>query len=301
MQTKLFSKQSGKLIRGGRWKTFTKQEKVILPIVHVFLAIMAAWVILPIVFVLINSFKTVHEFNDNPLALPKVFNFKNYLTAFTLNYRNTTVLQMFMNSIIFGITFSLANIASSTMAAYVIAKYNFRGKNFIYTLAIIVQIIPIFGTGSASYLLLSDLGLIDNIWLLWITAAAGFDYTFLLLHSYFRNLSSEYSEAAQIDGAGNWFIFLKIMLPMVLPAILPLWLTAIVGLWSDYMTPMLYLQYTPTLATGIYNLKERSAFIEGGTPAYMATLIVSIMPMIILFIFTQKSIFSINLEGGLKG
>ena len=63
METKLFSKQSSKLISGARWKTFTRQEKVILPIVHIFLAIMAAWVILPIVFVLINSFKTVHVFN----------------------------------------------------------------------------------------------------------------------------------------------------------------------------------------------------------------------------------------------
>lgn len=301
MELKIFSNKNSTMKSNSRWKSFTRQEKVILPIVHLFLAIMAVWVILPIVYVLINSFKTVYEFNDSPMSLPKIFNFKNYLTAFELNYRNTTVLQMFINSLIYVSTFSIANIASSTMAAYVIAKYNFRGKGFIYTLAIIIQIIPIFGTGTASYLLVSDLGVLDNIWLLWITAASGFDYTFLLLHSYFRNLSSEYSEAAQIDGAGNWFIFLKIMFPMVLPAILPLWLSAIIGLWSDYMTPMLYLQYTPTLASGIYNLKERAAFIEGGTPAYMATLIVSIIPMIILFLFTQKKIFSINLEGGLKG
>lgn len=284
-----------------RWSKYTKQEKIILTCVHLFLAIMAVWVILPMVYVLVNSLKTVYDFNDNPMSLPSIWKFENYLTALTIEYRNTTVLKMFINSMIFAITFSFANIAASCMLAYVIAKFNFRGKKFLYSLAIIVQIIPIFGTGSASYLLVDSLGIMDNIWLLWITAASGFDYTFLLMHSYFENVSWEYSEAAQIDGAGNWFIFLQIMIPMVSPAILPFWLSAVVGLWSDYMTPMLYLQYTPTLASGVYNLKERAPFVSGGTPAYMATLIVSSVPMIILFVFTQKALFSISMEGGLKG
>lgn len=284
-----------------RWRSFTRQEKIILPIVHLFLLILAAWVLLPPLFCLINSFKTVQEFNDNAMSFPTVWQWVNYKNAFAMTYRNTNLLGMFFNSVIFTLTFSFGNIASSCLAAYVLCKYRFKGRKIIYGIAIIVQILPVFGSGGASYQLVSELGLTDNLALLWITGCNGFDYTFLIVYSYFENVSWEYSEAAQIDGAGNFFIFLRIMLPMVSPAVLTMWLFAVVGLWSDYMTPMIYLQYTPTLATGLYNLKSLASFTEGGRVTYFAALIIACIPIIILYAVFQKKIFSINMEGGIKG
>ena len=190
-----------------RWKSFNRQERIILPIVHLVLMILAIWVLLPPIFCLINSFKTVQEFNNDALSLPTVWQWVNYKNAFEMTYRNTNLIQMFLNSLIFTLTFSLGNIGSSCLAAYVLCKYRFRGRKVIYAVAIIVQILPIFGGGGASYKLVSDLGLTDNLWLLWITGCNGFDYTFLIVYSYFENVSWEYSEAAQIDGAGNFYIY----------------------------------------------------------------------------------------------
>lgn len=282
-------------------KRWTKQEIAVILISYLFLLVFAIWCVMPIVFVVINSLKSVMEFNENVLALPKVLEFANYKRALQLTYRNTNLVQMFLNSIIFCALFSVAEIFSSSMSAYVLSKYEFRGRKVILTIAMIVQIIPIFGSGGMSYIILSRLGMIDNIWLIWISGASGFGYTFLIIYSYFKNVSWEYAEAAFIDGAGNFYVFIRIMLPMVTPALLTMWLSAVIGLWGDYLTPMLYLRNTPTLAAGIYNLKSLAAFTQGGTTTYFAALVISIVPLVIMYLFTQRGIFSIKLEGGIKG
>lgn len=285
---------------GARWRGYTLQEKILLPAIYFVLIFFAIWVLLPLVCVFLNSFKPVTEYYRDTLAFPTTWRFENYLDALKMEYRNTTVVGMFLNSIIFTVTFSFANVFSSCMAAYVLSKYNFRGRKVIYSMAIIVQILPVFGTAGAGYLLASKLGLTDNIWLLWITACSGFDYTFLIVYSYFTNVSWNYAEAAFIDGASNFYVFIKIMLPMVSPAIFTMWLSAVIALWGDYLTPMLYLQNNPTLSAGLYNLKSLASYTEGGLTAYFAALIIAMIPLIILYVFTQKKIFSIHMEGGIK-
>lgn len=131
-----------------RWKKFTGQEKIILPLMHLFLLILSIWVLLPMIYVFFNSFKSVKEFNDSTLALPKVWAWKNYANAFSLTYRNTDILGMFANSLIFTLTFSVANVFSSCMSAYILSKYSFRGRKIIYSVAIVVQILPLFGTAA---------------------------------------------------------------------------------------------------------------------------------------------------------
>lgn len=284
-----------------RWRSFTRQEKIFLPITHFILLIFAVWAVLPIFFAILNSLKNVQDYNLDALSIPKILKISNYKDALNITYRNTTIMGMFANSVFFTLTFSLAGVFTSCMSAYVIAKYDFRLKKYLYSLAIIVQIIPIFGTMGASYLLVSDLNLLDNMGLLWITACAGFDYTFLIVHSYFKNVSWNYAEAAFIDGAGNFYVFIKIMIPIIMPAVLTMWLSTVISLWNDYMTPMLYLPSTPTLSTGIFNLKSLAAYIEGGVTVYFAAIVISIIPILIIFVALQKKIFSINIDGGIKG
>ena len=174
------------------YKAFTRQEKILLPIFHVVLLVFAVWMMLPMLFALLNSFKSVDEYYVNSVALPKILAFSNYSNAFKLTYRNTTILKMFFNSVVFVLLFLFGNMASSIMSAYVIAKFKFFGRNFLYVMAIVTQLIPIFGTQGAAYLICSKLGMIDNIWLLWLTGASGFDYTFLIVHSYFQNVDNAY-------------------------------------------------------------------------------------------------------------
>ena len=136
---------------------------------------------------------------------------------------------------------------------------------------------------------------------MWISCLNGFDYTFLIIYSYFVNVDSAYAEAAKMDGASNLVIFIKIMIPMVFPSILVMWLSNVIKLWNDYTTPLIYMPSHPTLSTGIYNLQKLSAYMDGGMTAFFAAIIISMLPILLIFTLTQRKIFSINVEGGIKG
>ncbi len=280
---------------------YTRQEKFLLPIFHCLLFLLVLWVLFPALFCLINSLKEVTEYNRSAVSLPSYLEWKNYAYAFQLTYRNHNVLGMFFNTVVFVITFSLANVFSSLMCAYALSRFRFRGRNLLYSLAVMIQIIPIFGSLGSSYLLCYNLGILDNIWLMWISSLNGFDYTFLIIYSYFVNVDSAYAEAAEIDGANNLTIFLKIMTPMVMPSILVMWLSSVIGLWNNYTSPLIFLPSHPTLATGLYNLQKLSSYMDGGMTAYFAAIVVSIIPILLIFVLTQRKIFSINIEGGVKG
>lgn len=284
-----------------RWGQYTRQEKIVIPLVYLFLLILVVKVCLPIAYVLMNSLKSLREFNDNVMSLPSKPVWSNYWRAITLEYRNTNVIGMFFNSVFYTLSYSIAGTFTPCLSAYVLSKYRFKARGFIYSLAIAIQLIPIFGNTGASYDLVSDLGLIDHIELMWITNMGGFGWTFLVIYSYFENVSWTYAEAAFIDGASNWYTFIRIMLPMVLPAVLTMWLSNVIGLWSDYATPMIFFKDNPTLGAGIYNLKTRAPFIEGGKTVYFAVLIVSVVPILLLYIILQDQLLKVNVDGGIKG
>lgn len=284
-----------------RWHSFTKQEKIVLSVCNIWLLIGAIWCLMPMWFLLINSIKDVTEYNVSAVSLPSFLCLSNFKYALSITFRNTSLIGMAINSLIFVATFSIGNIFASCMVAYALTRYHFKGRNFLRVFALVVQMIPIYGSGTAAYELLYNLGMVDNLALLWISGSSGFDYTYLLASSYFMIVSWEYAEAAFIDGAGNWYVFVRIMFPMILPPILIMWLNNVVQLWNDYMTPMLYLPNFPTLSSGIYELKSTASFIKGGMTVYFAGMIVAFVPVSILFIFLQNKIRSINLDGGLKG
>lgn len=280
---------------------YTNQERILLPIFHFVLLFFAVYELLPFVFVIINSFKGVDEYYVSAINFPKGFEIRNYLKAFSITYKNTNVLGMFFNTVFFVVSFSFGAMSSSIMTAYVLSRFRFLGRGFLYGLAVTIQVIPVFGTLGASYQVLNTLGMVDNIWLLWISGANGFTFTFLIVFSYFENIDTAYSEAAKVDGAGNFTIFIKIMVPMVMPAVMTMWLSNFIALWNDYSTPLIFLPNHPTLSTGIYNLKSLTAYIEGGVTTYFAAVVLAMIPILLLFATFQKKIFKINVDGGIKG
>lgn len=282
-------------------KQYRKQEKILLPIFHIILLLLAIYAMLPIVFVLLNSLKGVDDYYTNSLGFPKVMMWKNYANALKITYRNTSIFGMLFNTIIFVATYSVANIMASLFTAYALARFDFIGKKFIYALAVVIQIIPIFGSTGAAYILQTNLGLIDNRWLSWITALNGFDYAFLIFHSYLVGIDKSYSEAAEMDGASKLTIMFKIMVPMVIPSMMILWLSSLIGFWNNYTSPLIYWPNHPTLSTGLYNLKSLASYIEGGTTTYFAAVVIALIPVTLLFVGTQKWIFNIKVDGGLKG
>ena len=268
-------------------------------------AVYAFTLIFPFVWMLVNSFKTNQEFFINIWALPKQFRVDNYLRVITdfQVFRETgsfNIVKMFGISIFVTFVGTIVSLTVSSMVAYVVAKYKFPGSTFLYSLSVFVLIVPVVGTLPSQYLLMQNLGLYNTFLGLFVLYSGGFGFNFLFLYGFFRNISWTYAEAAFVDGATDFQVFYKVMLPLAKPSIIALGVIHSIGLWNDYITPSIYLKNYPTLAVGLRSLS--AAMLAKGAYAEMfATMIISILPILIIFIIFQKTIMENTVVGGLKG
>ena len=250
--------------------------------------------------IVMSSFKNNVEFFINPFALPEQWLFSNYIEAFEkLEYNGVNTIGMIINSIWYSLGSVIIHMLVCSMTGYVFAKYEFKGKKLMYSIAIIVMIIPIIGGLASYYKLIYDLG-IDNSPLFLITNLAGFGMHFIIMMSFFRNISSAYSEAAFIDGAGHAQTFFTIMLPLAQGPVLALGIKQFISVWNDYYTPLLYLDRMPTLATGLYYYRLTLDRVSN-EPVYFAGVVLSTIPVLILFAFFSDKIMQNVNVGGLKG
>lgn len=191
----------------------------------------------------------------------------------------------------------------TALVAYVLAKYKFRGGEFIYMLGIIVWITPIIGSTPSAMLVKKALGIYDNLILLVLTnvstAFAGFN--FLLLYGSFKRLPWSYAEAAFMDGAGHFTVLLKVFLPMMLPTCMVLFVLGFLGAWNDYGTFLVWLPSSPNLAYGVYKFQLDMKSFGGNICQVMAGFAMIAVPTAVLYLCSQKLIVDKFQVGGLKG
>lgn len=181
-----------KLYRKRPFKRFiqwTKEEKVILTLMTVLFALYAASLVYPFIWAFINSFKTEEQYLLNSFKLPEIFFFENYLIAMRLTFKGTTIVGMFFNSIWQTIMATVVGTASCAVAAYVIARYRFPGRHFLYALAIFTMTVPIVGNTPAMYKFLYSTGIADNPLLIWLIWGGGFGFAFLVFYGFFKTIS----------------------------------------------------------------------------------------------------------------
>lgn len=279
-----------------------RQAKIILTIAFILFALYAFSLIYPFVWTLINSLKTNNDFFDNKLGLPNDWMFVNYKDTLLTKmvYNGTNLLGMFGNSLILTVLCTIAPVASSTLAAYATSRFKFRFCKIIFNIALLVQVIPTIGSLPATYKLVYELNMANNFSLIWLLSAGGFSFTYLMLYGCFSGISYTYSEAAKIDGAGNFRIFLQIILPQAKPVLVSLTILAFIGSWNDYMTPFLYMERYPTVSLGLYELQQQQVY-DSDMPILFAGIIMSMLPILILFSVFQKSIMENTSAGGIKG
>ena len=249
---------------------------------------------------LFTSLKSQREFRGNVFGIPKTFVFDSIKKAIETKLNgNTTIWGLFFNSLWSSLLSAGCGVLFSSMTAYVVTKYKFKGSKTILAIAIVIQTLPLVGTMPAMVDLVQKLNMYDNPSLFWIVWCGGFGYAFIVLCGYFRGVSWEYAEAGFIDGASHTAVFFKIMMPLAFPAIFSLFLVSFINAWNDYYTMYLYLESYPTLAVGIYQW-EQLAGQSGGTPVYMSALTISVIPVIILYAIFQKVIMNASMGGGIK-
>ena len=166
---------------------------------------------------------------------------------------------------------------------------------------IFTQTIPIIGTGAASYKLRYAMGMINNPALIWFYWAMGFDYACFVLYGTFQGISNSYSESAEIDGANEWQILLRVVLPQAFPAIVALLITNFVARWNDYAQAQISLNNFPNLAYGLYLFQKTSQYESNSQGLYYAALVFTALPGVLLYVFFQNFVVKNVSIGGIKG
>ncbi len=290
----------------------TKGEKVVYGVAFVVFAIYSLALLYPLVYLLINSFQDPTVYLNNrvqgghsPFELPSVWKLQNYADAMKLCFYDTLgkpiyLPAMFFNSLWYcGIAVG-GQVLMSCFTGYIMSKYQFKGREIIYALAIFSMTIPVVGNTGALFKLVADLNIYNSPMFLISVALGGWGFNFMVMYGFFQNVSWSYAEAVFLDGGGHFSAFFKVMLPQAKMSIVTLVIVAFIQSWNNYLTPLLYLPDYPTIASGLYQLKL-TAVRASNMPYYYAGLMLSAIPVVVLYGCFSDVIMKNFSVGGLKG
>jgi ABC-type glycerol-3-phosphate transport system permease component len=259
----------------------------------------------PFFWALINSFKTAPQYFADKMGFPPDgWHFENWVNAFTSlkvtlpNVQKVGFFTLIFNSLWYTFVGAFLTLAPSLMFSYVVAKYKFKFCKFLYAFSLVIMMIPIYGSMPANVKVFFSWGLADTPFYLIGGMGVIGGTTWLIFTSFMESLPWTYAEAVFIDGGGHWTVFLKVMLPMCMPIFLAMYVVECIAKWNDYLSPYIYLPSYPTLATGIYYLE---ADLKWNMPQYFATTLISIIPVLVIFVLCQEQIMNNVTIGGIKG
>ena len=298
---KIFARKSDRLAR--RFSPFTV-------ILLVFLIVYAVSLVAPLLWAFLTASKLNDDFRSNILGLPDPFAW-NYTYVFERFYivltkpgigtYRVTVLRMFLNTILYALGCTLTNTITLCATAYCCAKFKRKLSNILYTTVLVTMILPVVGSMPAEVQMAKTLGIYDHIWGLWIMKANFTGMYFLVFHAGFRGIPTTYSEAAKIDGANNFYIFVKIMLPLIKTLFFTVCLVSFISFWNDYQVPLLYMPSYPTLARGVYEMASTSDNELATIPMRMASTMLVFLPIFAVFLVFHKRLMGELTLGGIKG
>lgn len=290
---------------------YSGQDKALLTIGYILLGLFVIAIIVPMVYIIVASFM-------DPITLQNkgiTFDFSKWTaTAYERVMTNSQIWIGFKNAVIYSVVFTVVSVVVTLLAAYPLSRADFRGKGFFNVIFIITMF---FGGGLIpTYLVVSNLGLVDSMWAVILPGAFSV-WNMTIARTYYRGIPQELREAADVDGASELTFFFKILLPVCTPVIAVLVLWQFVAMWNSYFDAMIYLNDS---AKQPLQLVLRSILIqnqpESGMIADMqstaaraqlaellkyATIIISSLPLLVMYPFFQKYFDSGIMAGAVKG
>ena len=294
-----------------RMSSLSTSDKRIMGSGYVLLAMFVLVIIIPLIYVVVASFMDPTVLNKEGIS----FNFSKWsLEGYKRVFNDNMILRGFINSIFYSISFAVISVAATLLAAYPLSKQEFVGRKFINTLYVITMFIG--GGLMPTYLLMDKLYLINTPWAIILPGAINV-WNIMLAKTYFRSLPKELREASSIDGASEIIHFFKIVLPVCKPIIAVLMLYQFVGQWNSYFDAMIYLddaslqplqlvirsiliQNTP--ATGmIADIQSTAEMAKIAELLKYSTIVISSLPLLIMYPFFQKYFDKGIMIGSVKG
>jgi raffinose/stachyose/melibiose transport system permease protein/N-acetylglucosamine transport system permease protein len=246
------------------------------------------------------SLKSEQEFySTKPWSIPLHPNFHAYHVAWSIGQFGS----FFLNSVIVTGVSVVASVGFASLASYVLGRIEFRGRGLVSALFLSGMMLPPFLLAIPLYFLLEDLHLLGTIWaLVVVETAAALPFNIYVLTGYFRTLPYDFEEAAAIDGASSLRTFLSIMLPLARPALTSLGILQTVFIWNDLFYPLVFTtnEQNSTIPLGLLRLSF-NAEKGGGYTTLFAGLIITVVPVLLLFAVAQDRIIRGLTAGAVKG
>ncbi|WP_158867457.1 carbohydrate ABC transporter permease [Leifsonia sp. AG29] len=275
----------------------TPQAALRRSVLYAALIVLALIVILPLLWILMTSFKTDGDAIRNPYsALPNPFSADAYTT---LSSGQQPVFRWFLNSLLAATLQTVIILVTASMAAYALARLEFRGKKIVFGLIVATLLVPPVIFLIPNYLIVQNLGWLDTIWAITIPGAAS-AFGVFFLRQFFIGLPAEIEEAARIDGAGDFRIFLQIVIPLARPALATLAVLSFLANWNDFLWPV-YVLLSPENLTLQPGLSQLQGAYSTHFAIVMAGAVIASVPVLILFFFAQKQIVESVATSGVKG
>lgn len=287
------------------------EDKTILTIGYIILGLFIVAIIMPMVYIILASFIDPVTLQNTGLT----FDFSKWtITAYERVLSNVQIWVGFRNAIIYSVLFTVISVAVTLLAAYPMSRSDFKGGKFFNILFMITMF---FGGGLIpTYLLISSLGMLDTIWAILLPGAFSV-WNMIIARTYYQGIPKDLQEAAEIDGANEMVYFFRVLLPVCTPIIATIAMWQFVGMWNSYFDAMIYLN---SASKQPLQLVLRSILIQNQPEAGMvsdmqstaerarlaellkyATIIISSIPLLIMYPFFQKYFDSGIMAGAVKG
>lgn len=252
--------------------------------------------LLPFLWMLSASFMPQGAANSYPPKIfPERFDFSHYVSLFT----RLNLSKYFSNSLIISVGVTAFSLVFNSMAGYAFAKFRFKKKKQVFNLLLSSMIIPGQVTMLPVFLILKNLGLINTYWAIIVPAAASI-FGIFLIRQYALSIPDSLIEAAKMDGATEFQIYTKVILPLCKPILVTLGLFTFMGTWNDFLWPLIVMT-----DSGMYTMPVALANLMGehvqDTELMMAGSVVTILPVLVVFLALQKYYIKGIMMGSVKG
>lgn len=292
-------------------KNLSRTDKIILALNNILLVVLVLCVLIPLIYIICASFTQPSSLLSKGLTInPKNWTLDGYRRVF----KDPEILIGFRNSIFYSLTFSFVSVVITLFAAYPLSRQNFVGKGFIMTIFVITMF---FNGGLVpTYLLVKQLHMLDTVWAIILPGAINV-WNIILAKTYFQGIPKELREAASVDGANDTQYFFKILLPLCKPIIAVLVLYQFVAQWNSYFDAMIYLKNANLEPLQIVlrsilvqnqpgtnmaaNAADTAKLQEIAQMIKYSSIVISSLPLILMYPFFQKYFEKGVLVGSIKG
>jgi multiple sugar transport system permease protein len=263
---------------------------------HAILVALAVLFLGPVLLVILTSLMS----NEQALTaslIPTTWEWGNYLRVFT----DVPLLRWFGNSAMYAVLATAFMLISSVPAAYVLARVKFRGSKLIFLAVIVAMLLPPQVTAIPIYVMWSQAHLTGTLWPLILPNLLGDAFSIFLLRQFFLTIPKEYGDAARIDGASEWGVLLRVIVPMARPGIAAAAIFMFFNSWNDYYGPLLYASENEQAWPVAYGLATFRGAHGTDWSITMAITVLVMIPVVLIFFFAQRVFVEGITLSGVKG